>query len=938
MTGALLHVRERDNFEATPKIWALLVRGHDVERLVRVAREHALQAPKLELYCLPAGYLVILPTPMERTSYGPDVQALQRRGHGLFFPIDAELWPPIQEAECDEFTLGDVLLLHPSWGCYRLNERDSISFASLFELPEIDSKTDWNVANPGPSLPPLLSAIRIELPPPEELFGEGDKGGIGDRPPPKRVVNEMNRAMRRASKSEGAPKQSSKKGPLSSLLARMYLKLYRRLPSGASRITFWDRLAAWAGQQFRSSSKIAGSVYFDWFMKELQEDPDSALRHAIPLSQEGGEGKGPDTEFMDLPNRDPTFLMSDLASGEGATSALYVSYADHRALVQRYRELAQRELERGRPRRAAYILGSLLGDLDGAAGMLLDGGYHREAAAIYEKLGAPDRAAHALALGGYLEDAIAIYEREQLYEMAGELCAKLGRHEEERRAFRQAANKYELEEAFERSAEIHERRLADPERALEVLRSGYRHDSSSLSERSAMLQKWLQIARRNDRRDQALKWLRGWPESEWRCELHAAAAIAFATAARRNDDPELCQLAADRVRSTVAAVLASPLGAAERNQALDALSSLGDDDRTLRRDVEELRTNRKGHAQGHTRQSRKRNSSVISSCTIQNSSLIAQARGHDELLLLVQDTSSESYEDRCTRLLSFYEGKLREEARWQGGESLPNACRVFLVAEGRPNGAVAMFSGDPRAELAARRRRRNGVRVSLPRLRGSYVITVARDWPPCQIKGYYDWNSGLPELFARVEDIHLGGQTSAKAISLPADTPLVVDADVQCCHVGGHTYISAPDGVYRINEKGTIEQRVWDEVPFAMIALGASEKPCLIASFEDGLRQHFSRRKSGDGHLLPFGDELREAHLAALTEELLIAVDRDVAHLYRIEADSITLIRQAQLDITEPILAVEGGFGIDDFVLLLGDLAHGDAATDRIHIRHCSWT
>jgi hypothetical protein len=147
-----------------------------------------------------------------------------------------------------------------------------------------------------------------------------------------------------------------------------------------------------------------------------------------------------------------------------------------------------------------------------------------------------------------------------------------------------------------------------------------------------------------------------------------------------------------------------------------------------------------------------------------------------------------------------------------------------------------------------------------------------------------------------------------------------------------------PDGVYRINEKGTIEQRVWDEVPFAMIALGASKKPCLIASFEDGLRQHFSRRKSGDGHLLPFGDELREAHLAALTEELLIAVDRDVAHLYRIEADSITLIRQAQLDITEPILAVEGGFGIDDFVLLLGDLAHGDAATDRIHIRHCSWT
>src|SRR5258706_6839588 len=150
----------------------------------------------------------------------------------------------------------------------------------------------------------------------------------------------------------------------------------------------------------------------------LEKDPEAGLRHAIPMNDFAHRGLG--RPGGRLGERPPDLDVNRLGGGP----ADFWHVPDHlqQVLRRRYREMADRELQLGRHRRAAYIYAELLGDLVSAAHALKQGQLYREAAVIYEEhLHNPLEAARCLADGGLLLEAIERYEKLERWLEAADL-------------------------------------------------------------------------------------------------------------------------------------------------------------------------------------------------------------------------------------------------------------------------------------------------------------------------------------------------------------------------------------------------------------------------------------------------------------------------------------------------------------------------------------
>jgi tetratricopeptide (TPR) repeat protein len=275
------------------------------------------------------------------------------------------------------------------------------------------------------------------------------------------------------------------------LALRGLIALASLAPRWASAPTWINHLEGWAGarlQQLTRGLDRERHRELHRLLSMLETNPEEGLRHAISLAALGHRGKAPAS--ASLLRR---MLDFDLRrTGGGRPADFWNVPADLQLeLSRRYRDNAQREMKLGRFRRAAYIYAELLGDFPAAAEALKQGRFHREAAILYtERLRQPLAAAACLAEGGLLIEAIDLYERHSQWLAAADLYAKLGRADDERRTLRQALDEHIRAQDTLAAARLLEKRLADPEAALELLASSWpqsRQAFGCLEERLALL-------------------------------------------------------------------------------------------------------------------------------------------------------------------------------------------------------------------------------------------------------------------------------------------------------------------------------------------------------------------------------------------------------------------------------------------------------------------
>lgn len=470
----------------------------------------------------------------------------------LYLPVGARFDPPAREFEIEAALLSDVALWHPCAGLVGFDESEGLSVADLLEKPA-ERPSRWDLAQPGTAAAPRLLAVSPRLLSVSPRLLAAFQSG-----PP--AFKEPLAEWRDDIGSQGpdelppAPQEPSE-SPLARLgrtvklaTARLALKLTAIAARAATAPTWMTRLENWASRQVArlgNALDAARRKEIDRLLHLLDTDPDRGLRYALPLEKGGHRGEG--TPGTELPSRDLDFQLDRLGGGR-PVDPWQVDVEQRIALRRRYRELANREAQLGRHRRAAYIFAELLDDVAAAAATLDEGGHDREAAILYRDcLGRPLDAARCFERGGAWDAALAIYEERQEFEKAAELLTRLERFDEATGMYRRAVEQWTEAGNRVRAARLLDEKLGDVDEAIELLSAGW----PSSTQAAGCLTALFGLFGRLGRHDDARRWI-----ARLRDERHpppqlARAVGALANVARQHADPAVRREAADATRVVV---------------------------------------------------------------------------------------------------------------------------------------------------------------------------------------------------------------------------------------------------------------------------------------------------------------------------------------------------------------------------------------------------
>jgi tetratricopeptide (TPR) repeat protein len=516
----------------------------------------------------PAGVLVV-PAQGATPKHKPRGLAFGVVAGKLYIPVEAELWPPVEAHEIK--LLHDVQVYHPALGLTGFAADEALKVSDLLRQPP-SRVENWNLAQAAAPMNQRLRSVQlaafISL---QDLFGSaGDE--IGSEPPTD---------LPPAPNEPGEGKMDKLARSSRELFSKGLLSILSQIPhTGASR-TWVNDLEDWAAKNLKSFSKEIDSLRhkeLNRLLHQLESNPELGLRHAIPLSAMGHRGMAPPA--AKLGTRDPNFDLSRLGGGHAAD--FWDIPADlQQQLRTKYRELANREMQLGRYRRAAYIFAELLGDLESAASTLKQGKHFAEAAKLYkDHLRRPREAAKCLAEGGQFMDAIAIYEQEQCFLEVGQLYRQLGRKEEAAAAFRQEVEKQLRSNDFLTAARLTENELDSPREALGILTLGSQHQLQSIQ----CLQASFDLMARKSWHEEACELVSSLRRQNPRADRTALIAQLLVTQSTQYPDHTVRNAAADATRVLVGGRLQT----AAPSEALlltNSLVKLAPEDRLLTRDA-----------------------------------------------------------------------------------------------------------------------------------------------------------------------------------------------------------------------------------------------------------------------------------------------------------------------------------------------------------------
>ncbi|MCA9075770.1 MAG: tetratricopeptide repeat protein [Planctomycetaceae bacterium] len=518
------------------------------------------------------------PSPVRSQPYG-------LVGEKLYVPVEAAFSPPVADKEWADLLSGDMAayVWHPVVGLIGFEADDVRRVSDLIEPPTI-SDDDWSRAEPGVTVNTRLWSVSgPELPSADEVLGTG-KGTIGTQ------ADKMGQLLSGPMEKVGQGMRAAV-GAAMLPFAMAASKLASMMPKGkAGHAASGGQTGAqasggigdgWAARMLKKTADLlsARNRQIDKLLDMLHSNPDEGLKFAIPFGgQFGGMFRGLAIPGFSLLSRLVDFSLGGMGGG-GPSDIWDIDYDRQQRLINRYRELAEREIRLGRYRRAAYIYATLLNDLPSAAAVLEKGKQYREAAVVYkEKLNRPWDAVRCLENGGMFDEAVKLYEELEEFEKIGDLYVRLEQPDEAEQAYQRAVEKFIAKDDYLAAAKLQEQKLEDVDAALVSLDAGWPRSGQA----RACLDESFRMLGRLGRHEAAHQRVTSLSRQTLRDDRMSMLVDGLVEAAVGYPDDNVQTFAADIARVTTSRVLkrrrvhSKPL--------LDALRRLAPDDRLLDRD------------------------------------------------------------------------------------------------------------------------------------------------------------------------------------------------------------------------------------------------------------------------------------------------------------------------------------------------------------------
>lgn len=395
-----------------------------------------------------------MPTDIGRNSFCQRVHPL------LFIPEHSQLTPLLTPVELDNLVKDKMHFFHPSVGWVELP--DPIRWEEILEWEPAEKEIKRPVE--GIFRPSAIRNFQIVGLPPEEVLEKLDKQLFPE-------------------------KRSSEKGPLSGW-ERVVLTVLRWLFSGPVPMVPAMGKAREARESKRNwmtklEDKLTNleernKMELDKLLGMFRNDPDEALKYAIPIDNDGTtRGTGGNGRF-NLARRWSGFsLFSPSAAGGGG---VVLGGEQMQRLTEQYRQSAERLRKQGEYGKAAFVYLRLLKDHLLAAQVLEDGGLYAEAATVYlQHYKDKTKAAECYERGGMVQQAIDLYKELGKDEKVGDCYLSINRIEEANHYYEKVVNGYLDTGHYLKAALLVRQKTGNDPRARSLLLEGWRKGKDAVN-------------------------------------------------------------------------------------------------------------------------------------------------------------------------------------------------------------------------------------------------------------------------------------------------------------------------------------------------------------------------------------------------------------------------------------------------------------------------
>jgi tetratricopeptide (TPR) repeat protein len=210
-------------------------------------------------------------------------------------------------------------------------------------------------------------------------------------------------------------------------------------------------------------------------MEMLRNNPEEALKYAIPLDKDGvSRGGGNDAGSLGLDKLWKDFDLFRNSSGGGGGSGGSIESNLFFKLMEQYRKTAEELIKKGEFKKAAFVYLKLLKNHTLAAQTLEKGFLFAEAAAIYLKfLNNKAKAAECYEKANMIGKAIELYKELENWEKVGDLYKQLNMLEEARKFYDMVIENYVKAAQYVKASLVYRYKIGDSTLSQDLLKRGW---------------------------------------------------------------------------------------------------------------------------------------------------------------------------------------------------------------------------------------------------------------------------------------------------------------------------------------------------------------------------------------------------------------------------------------------------------------------------------
>ncbi|MES2132537.1 MAG: hypothetical protein V4506_09310 [Bacteroidota bacterium] len=399
---------------------------------------------------------------------------------GLFIPEKSTLYPLLSIHEIEKLFPANIHIFHPEFGLVELTEE--LNLEALIEEPVLKS---YHVTKPDKPvfIPKRIRSFQVKALTPEEVLKNMEESLF---PQHEAMPDEELSGFEKAklafykmlftkNKTDGKEGTDETKG-INSTDKTGFGKAIESLLNAITPKN--SKLGDKIRQDFEDLER-RNQKQIDKLMDLFKNNPEEALKYAIPLDETGGV-RGGEKMQLDLSKRWSDFSLLNHTSGSGSGS---IDLGDHYYQLQKqYTETAEELVKKKEYHKAAFVYMKLLKNTTMAALTLENGSHYQEAATIYLKhAGNKAKAAECYEKGKMTIEAIDLYKELNQDEKVGDLYVTINKRKEADVYFEKVVDTYKTKDQYLKASLVYKHKMNNEPGSQSLLLEGWRNHKDAFT-------------------------------------------------------------------------------------------------------------------------------------------------------------------------------------------------------------------------------------------------------------------------------------------------------------------------------------------------------------------------------------------------------------------------------------------------------------------------